>query len=381
MKQIVVMPGGFHPFHAGHYALYQSAVKAFPDADVYVAATADTSSRPFPFKVKEKLARLAGVPANRFIQVKSPFRAEEITAKYDPEDTVLIFVRSDKDKNSQPRPGGVKKDGSPAYLQPLDDDPLPMNQHGYMVYLPTVEFGSGMTSASEIRNSWPSLTDSEKLKLVSVLYPKIQKNKKLADTVIKILDATILDQLTENKFSRNLYFVVPNEHTDAAKKIQQVFAFYPTQMQNIWKYSIMRNENPRNQEKKLELLTKVFGQPVKISAQGSVINEIQPTVISNKTYQELQSSFGRLQQAIKKVQELDKLSAQLEKLGLLTPGLRADADVSAYVADAAKDDYQTLNILLDRGLQNLKNRLYTHRVAYSQPSFKEDFVDEAGCKN
>ena len=94
MKQLVIMPGGFHPFHAGHAALYQSAVEAFPGADVYVAATNDTSTRPFPFQVKEKLAQLAGVPKGRFTQVKSPFRAEEITASYDPNTTQLIFVRS-----------------------------------------------------------------------------------------------------------------------------------------------------------------------------------------------------------------------------------------------------------------------------------------------
>jgi cytidyltransferase-like protein len=61
MKKLVVMPGGFHPFHAGHLALYQSAKKAFPDAEVYVAATNDQSERPFPFALKEKLAKLAGV--------------------------------------------------------------------------------------------------------------------------------------------------------------------------------------------------------------------------------------------------------------------------------------------------------------------------------
>ncbi len=54
MATVVIMPGGFHPFHAGHLALYQSAQRAFPDAEVYVAATNDTSARPFPFPVKEK---------------------------------------------------------------------------------------------------------------------------------------------------------------------------------------------------------------------------------------------------------------------------------------------------------------------------------------
>jgi len=99
MKKLVIIPGGFHPFHAGHMALYNSVKDAFPSADVFVAATDDQESRPFPFSLKQKLATLAGVPANRFIQVKSPFRANEITQMYDPDNTVLIFVRSEKDRD------------------------------------------------------------------------------------------------------------------------------------------------------------------------------------------------------------------------------------------------------------------------------------------
>ena len=119
MKQVVIMPGGFHPFHAGHYALYQQAQKAFPGADVYVAATNDTSARPFPFAVKEKLAKLAGVAPGHFVQVKSPFQAREITDGLDKENTQLIFVRSQKDADKPPQAGGIKKNGEPSYLQPL----------------------------------------------------------------------------------------------------------------------------------------------------------------------------------------------------------------------------------------------------------------------
>ena len=192
MKQLVIMPGGFHPFHAGHAALYQSAVQAFPGADVYVAATNDTSTRPFPFRVKEKLAQLAGVSKGRFMQVKSPFRAEEITAPYDPNTTQLIFVRSEKDEGSQPRPGGNKKDGTPSYLQPYDDaSDQPMSQQAYMAYLPTVEFGPGMTSATEIRGAWPQLNEKRKTALVMSLYPKTQTNPKLAATVVKLLDTAM----------------------------------------------------------------------------------------------------------------------------------------------------------------------------------------------
>lgn len=201
MKQLVIMPGGFHPFHAGHYALYQAAQQAFPGADIKVAATNDTSQRPFPFKIKEKLAQLAGVKPGDFYQVKSPFQAKEITQNYNPEDTQLIFVRSEKDANKPPQAGGIKKDGNPAYLQPLAGQEVlyPMNKHAYMTYLPTVEFGPGMTSATEIRTAWPTLNDKRKTALVMSLYPKTQKNPKLADTVVKMLDTAIGGELEETR--------------------------------------------------------------------------------------------------------------------------------------------------------------------------------------
>jgi hypothetical protein len=193
MTTIVIMPGGFHPFHAGHAALYQSARRAFPDAEVYVAATNDTSTRPFPFPVKEKLAKLAGVEPGHFVQVTSPFQAKEITSQYNPAQDRLIFVRSEKDATKPPQPGGVKKDGSPSYLQSLEtaNKLEPFAKHAYMAYLPTVEFGPGMTSATEIRAEWPTLDEQGKLDRVMSLYPRTQGNAKLAATVVGLLDAAI----------------------------------------------------------------------------------------------------------------------------------------------------------------------------------------------
>ena len=201
MKTVVIMPGGFHPFHAGHAALYQSALKAFPNADVYVAATNDTKSRPFPFEIKEKLAKVAGVQDGRFVQVKSPFQAKEITQHYDPEQDVLVFVRSEKDRDEQPKPGGTKKDGSPAYFQPYTGKNLqPFGKHGYIAYLPTVEFGPGIKSATEIRNAWPKLDDRRKLAMVMSLYPKAKENQKLAQNIVKMLDLGMgTDEVAEGR--------------------------------------------------------------------------------------------------------------------------------------------------------------------------------------
>lgn len=188
-KTIVIQPGGYHPFHAGHYALYKSAVDAFPGADVYVAATNDQKARPFPFAIKEKLAKIAGVAPGHFVQVSSPFKAAEITSHYNPDQDVLIFVRSEKDRNEQPKPGGMKKDGTPAYFQPYTGKGMqPFSKHAYFAYLPTVEFGPGITSATEIRNAWPTLNNSRKTAMVMSLYPATKQNPKLAANVVKLLD-------------------------------------------------------------------------------------------------------------------------------------------------------------------------------------------------
>ena len=224
MTTIVIMPGGFHPWHGGHTALYQSTQKAFPGAEVFVAATNDTSARPFPFAVKEKLAKLAGVATGHFVQVKSPFRAKEITSKFDPARDRLIFVRSEKDADKPPQAGGVKQDGSAAYLQPLagQTNIRPFKEHAYMAYLPTVEFGPGMTSATEIRTAWPTLNEKRKTALVMSLYPRTQSNPKLANTVVKLLDAAIgtqdvTEDITEAVGGNYLYY--SRETADEAKQI------------------------------------------------------------------------------------------------------------------------------------------------------------------
>ena len=182
------MPGGFHPFHTGHLSLYQSALKAFPKADVFVAATNDTKTRPFPYEIKQELAGIAGVPPERFVQVKSPFQAREITDHYDPATTALVYVRSEKDRNEPPQPAKVDPaTGSlplvtrgPRKGQPVSDylqfftsgkNLQPMSEHSYIAYLPTVEFAGGITSATQIRAAWERGRKREHDQIAKTLYP------------------------------------------------------------------------------------------------------------------------------------------------------------------------------------------------------------------
>jgi hypothetical protein len=224
MNKLVVISGGFHPFHAGHMALYTAAKEAFPDAQIVIGATNAQKDRPFPFKIKQKLAQVSGVPPKDFVEVSRQFSAEDpaIASRVkNPNDTILIFARSEKDKNEPPMPAkpdpvtgklplvtrGPNK-GKPIsnYLQYFagnEDNLQPMTQHAYMAYLPTVEFGPGITSASEIRAAWPTLNDKRKTAMVMSLYPATQKNSKLANNVKELLDLGMtgdtVDDLSEGE--------------------------------------------------------------------------------------------------------------------------------------------------------------------------------------
>jgi phosphopantetheine adenylyltransferase len=61
MTMIVIYAGGFQPFHQGHLSSYIQAKSAFPNADFYVATSADVKNRPIPYEDKKFLAGEAGV--------------------------------------------------------------------------------------------------------------------------------------------------------------------------------------------------------------------------------------------------------------------------------------------------------------------------------
>jgi len=218
MKKLVIIPGGFHPFHAGHKALYDAAQAKFPSADIYMAASDDRSERPFPFAIKKKLAQLSGIPPHRFIQVKSPFGPTEITNHYDPNNTQLIYVKSLKNAKTGPDPEGPfpaerDKNGNlplvtrgPRKGQPVSDwlqyykrnGLAPMSQHGYVDYLPVKEF-SGMTSGSEIRAKWVDMDQEGRANLVNILYPTTVGNERLTNATIKLISQGLgVNDVNEN---------------------------------------------------------------------------------------------------------------------------------------------------------------------------------------
>ena len=313
-KIVAVMPGGFHPFHPGHKSLYDWAVETFGQDNVYVAATNDTKSRPFPFDVKQKLAAMAGVPANRFMQVKSPFNAlayEGILG--DASQTALVFVRSEKDKTSHPLPDQVRKsDGNMGYLISFKgkDDLETADTHGYLAYGPTIDFdfsGMSIKSASELRAAWPEMSEEDKLKAAELMYPG--NGQTAAQLLDQALSSAPEPEVAESSIASKINWGGQHDDEDEGKDKKQKKQSLIDKLKAAMGVSEDASEDEEDEfHRKLDkLVHKTFGH----SSDEKKTNESDVVIDKSKLREYLRMLID---DAIDKEEDINKLSKVLKML-------------------------------------------------------------------
>lgn len=180
---LVLYPGRFHPFHKGHYQVYQYLVRKFGRNNVYIVTSdkVDPPKSPFSFSEKKIIMTHVGVDPQHIVQVKNPYRAEELVSKFDPSNTVLAFAVSEKDMQSDPRfQFKPKKDGSPSYFQPYKDanSAETMDKHGYITVVPTFDFSvldKPARSATQIRAQFASSDADTQKAMIADLFGSYDK--------------------------------------------------------------------------------------------------------------------------------------------------------------------------------------------------------------
>jgi nicotinamide mononucleotide adenylyltransferase len=181
MRTVVIYPGRFHPFHRGHKASYDYLTQRYGDRNVFVVSSdkQDPETSPFSFADKMDMMTKLGIRPGQIAQVRNPYQAQEIKSQIDdPENTVLIFAVSEKDMTGEDArfTFGVKKDGTPSYMQPLPADSKGMQnmtKHAYVAVTPTVNFrvrGADANSASEIRKQYIAGNDADREQIIADLY-------------------------------------------------------------------------------------------------------------------------------------------------------------------------------------------------------------------
>jgi hypothetical protein len=204
-KTFVIYPGRFHPFHKGHKGVYNYLSTKYGGNDVYITTTdvVELPKSPFSFDEKAKMMTLTGVPKNKIIKVKNNYNLQNLVSQIpiDINRDSIIFVVSEKDMAEDPRFSRfTKKDGSPAYLQPIPknlDKLQPAITHGYIDTVPTTDFtvlGNPARSASELRSQYGILNPQQRKSFIKDLFGKYDDNvynimnNKLGGTVTELTE-------------------------------------------------------------------------------------------------------------------------------------------------------------------------------------------------
>ena len=181
---VAIYPGRFQPMGAHHAKTFKWLQSKFKNAYVGTSGKVDLPKSPFSFSEKKKIINSHGI--KKVVQIKNPYKAEEILKKYDPKTTAAVYMVGSKDagrlkgKFFQDWKGKAEigyKDG--AYL--IHAPHVSMNVPGY-----------GEMSGTAIRKALgdSELSKKEKLKIFKGIFGHT-KNYKLVVSKLERLNESI----------------------------------------------------------------------------------------------------------------------------------------------------------------------------------------------
>jgi len=102
---IAIYPGRFQPFSKHHYSVYKWIVQQFGENNTYIATSNVVSppKSPLNFNEKKLIMKAYGIPENKIVNCKSPYKPEEILRDFKSKDTAVVFIVGSKDMDVDPR--------------------------------------------------------------------------------------------------------------------------------------------------------------------------------------------------------------------------------------------------------------------------------------
>lgn len=152
MKIICIYPGRFQPFGPHHFKSYKWLCEVFGLENVFIATSnVVNENSPLTFEEKVKCMQMYNLNPNMIVQVRNPYKSEEITSRFNPNETAVIFAYGEKDFGRIKFNGGYFKEYyGQKNLQPL-------NQCGYAVSMPdaNLKFNGHEINGSYLRQVLP----------------------------------------------------------------------------------------------------------------------------------------------------------------------------------------------------------------------------------
>ena len=177
---VAIYPGRFQPMGAHHAKTFKWLQSKFKDAYVGTSGKVQLPKSPFSFAEKKKIINSHGI--SNVVQVKNPYKAEEILKKYDPETTAAVFMVGKKDaqrlggKFFRPWKGKAEvgyRDGAYTIIAPH----VSMNVPGY-----------GEMSGTAIRNALgdKTLDSKQKTKIFKGIFGHMKNYKLIVNKLEKL---------------------------------------------------------------------------------------------------------------------------------------------------------------------------------------------------
>ena len=181
---VAIYPGRFQPMGKHHAKTFKWLQSKFKNAYVGTSGKVSLPKSPFSFAEKKKIINSHGI--SNVVQVKNPYKAEEILKKFDPETTAAVFMVGKKDAS---RLGGK-------FFRPWKGKAEVGYKDGaYTIIAPHVSLsvsGYGEMSGTTIRTALGdrSLEKSDKIKLFKGIFGHT-KNYNLIVNKLEKLNETI----------------------------------------------------------------------------------------------------------------------------------------------------------------------------------------------
>jgi len=163
MRTIVIYSGRFQPFGPHHFKSYKWLCQAFGSGNVFIC-TSNHQDLNSPLTFNEKLICISkyNIAHDHIVEVKNPYRSDELIQRFNPNTTSVIFGYGEKDFG---RIKFNKIDGSPSYLKHYygQKDLEPLSTSGYAVDIPnqTIKHNGREINGTYLREVLPMSTQAE----------------------------------------------------------------------------------------------------------------------------------------------------------------------------------------------------------------------------
>lgn len=172
-RVVILYPGRFSPYHAGHQFSYQKLRESFPENEVYLV-TSDVerdAKHPFSFddKVQIVTTMFTDIDEDHIVENHFPYdvKATLETLELDPKHTIVIVAIGEKDFDERLKddPYFIDFDGMLDYTA---------KHHAYKYEVPQLDLniGSEVISGSVIRKVFSGDDELTKKKIFKTIYPE-----------------------------------------------------------------------------------------------------------------------------------------------------------------------------------------------------------------